>query len=91
MSRSKRAPVLSVGANLEPNGFLVDTGLRKIQESLPEPTKEQLLEARRPALDYNHSLGITSRFDPLAEESVLETYRQLAERGELTGQVVACP
>jgi predicted amidohydrolase YtcJ len=80
-----------VGANLEPNGFLVDAGLRKIQESLPEPTKEQLLEGGRAALDYNHSLGITSWLDPLADESVLETYRQLAEHGKLTAHVVAFP
>ena len=80
-----------VDADLEPNGFLVDAGLRKIQENLPEPTKEQLLEGGRAALDYNHSLGITSWLDPLADESVLETYRQLAERGELTAHVVAFP
>jgi len=80
-----------VDADLEPNGFLVDAGLRKIQEKLPEPTKEQLLEGGRAALDYNHSLGITSWLDPLADESVLETYRQLAEHGELTAHVVAFP
>jgi predicted amidohydrolase YtcJ len=80
-----------VDADLEPNGFLVDAGLRKIQENLPEHTKEQLLEGGRAALDYNHSLGITSWLDPLADESVLETYRQLAEHGELTAHVVAFP
>jgi len=80
-----------VDSVLEPNGFLVDAGLRKIQENLPEPTKEQLLEGGRAALDYNHSLGITSWLDPLADESVLQTYRQLAEHGELTAHVVALP
>ena len=80
-----------VNSKLEPNGFLVDAGLRKVQENLPEPTKEQLLEGGRAAVQYNHSLGITSWLDPLADESVLETYRQLAERGELTAHVVAFP
>jgi predicted amidohydrolase YtcJ len=80
-----------VGADLEPNGFLVDAGLRKVQESLPEPTKEQFIEGGRAALQYNHSLGITSWLDPLADESVLETYRQLANHGELTAHVVAFP
>jgi predicted amidohydrolase YtcJ len=80
-----------VDSKLEPNGFLVDAGLRKVQENLPEPTKEQLLEGGRAAVQYNHSLGITSWLDPLADESVLETYRQLAERGELTAHVVAFP
>ena len=80
-----------VDSKLEPNGFLVDAGLRKVRENLPEPTKEQLLEGGRAAVQYNHSLGITSWLDPLADESVLETYRQLAERGELTAHVVAFP
>ena len=80
-----------LGADLEPTGFLVDAGLRKIQEILPAPTKEKLLEAGRAALQYNHSLGITSWLDPLVDESVLETYRQLAQRGELTAHVVAFP
>jgi len=80
-----------VGSDQEPNGFLVDTGLRKVQEILPEPSKQQLLEAGRAAIQYNHSLGITSWLDPLADESVLETYRQLAEQGELMAHVVAFP
>jgi predicted amidohydrolase YtcJ len=80
-----------LGPDGEPNGFLVDAGLGKIQGSLPAPTKEQLLEAGRAALQYNHSLGITSWLDPLADESVLATYRQLAEHGELTAHVVAFP
>ena len=80
-----------VDSDQEPNGFLVDAGLRKVQESLPEPSKEQLLEGGRAAVQYNHSLGITSWLDPLADESVLETYRQLAEHGELIAHVVAFP
>jgi predicted amidohydrolase YtcJ len=84
-------PYYGVDSNLEPNGFLVDAGLRKVQENLPGPTKEQLLEGGRAAIQYNHSLGITSWLDPLADESVLETYRQLADHGELTAHVVAFP
>jgi predicted amidohydrolase YtcJ len=78
-----------LGPDGEPNGFLVDAGLGNIQKQLPEPTKEQLLKAGHAALQYNHSLGITSWLDPLADESVLATYRQLAERGELTAHVAA--
>jgi len=80
-----------LGADLEPNGFVVDAGKRKIEESLPVPTKEQLLEAGRAAIQYNHSLGITSWLDPLVDEPTLEIYRQLSERGELTAHVVAFP
>jgi predicted amidohydrolase YtcJ len=74
-------------SNLEPNGFVVDAGHRKLQAVVPQPTKEQLLEAGRAAIRYNHSLGITSWLDPIADESVLASYRQLAERGELTAHV----
>ena len=74
-------------SNLEPNGFVVDAGHRKLQAVVPQPTKEQLLEAGRAAVRYNHGLGITSWVDPIADESVLSSYRQLAERGELTAHV----
>jgi predicted amidohydrolase YtcJ len=74
-------------SNLEPNGFVVDAGHRKLQAVVPQPTKEQLLEAGRAAVRYNHSLGITSWVDPIADESVLSAYRQLAERSELTAHV----
>jgi predicted amidohydrolase YtcJ len=76
-----------VDAGLEPNGFGVDAGLRKLQAVLPKPSKERLLEAGRAALQYNHSLGITSWVDPIVDESALTSYRQLADRGELTAHV----
>jgi predicted amidohydrolase YtcJ len=78
-------------ADLEPNGFGVDAGLKKIEAILPAPAKEQLLEAGRAALHYNHSLGITAWLDAIAGPSTLATYRSLSERGELTAHVVALP
>jgi predicted amidohydrolase YtcJ len=75
------------GPGSEPNGFVVDDGLRKLQAVVPKPTKERLLEAGRAALQYTHSLGITSWVDPIVDESALTSYRQLAERGELTAHV----
>ena len=74
-------------SNLDPNGFVVDAGLRKVQAHLPPPTSDQLLAAGHAALQYNHSLGITSWLDPIVDESTLATYRKLAERGELTAHV----
>ena len=76
-----------VGAGSEPNGFVVDDGLRKLQAVVPKPTRERLLEAGRAAVRYNHSLGITSWLDPIVDESGLTAYRQLAEHGELTAHV----
>jgi predicted amidohydrolase YtcJ len=75
----------------QPNGFLVDAGMEKIEPLLPEPTPEQLRAAGRAALQYNYSLGITAWLDPLASDYVLQAYKLLAEKGELTSQVVAFP
>jgi predicted amidohydrolase YtcJ len=80
-----------VGHDLEPNGFAVDSGLSKIRTVVPEPTKEQWLEGGRAAVQYLHSLGITAWLDAVANEPVLSTYKNLAERGELTAHVAAFP
>jgi predicted amidohydrolase YtcJ len=75
----------------EPNGFLVDAGEEKVDALLPAFSDEQLLAAGRAALEYNYSLGITAWLDPLAADYVLRAYKLLADRGELTSQVVAFP
>ncbi len=75
----------------QPNGFLVDAGLEKIEPLLPQPTPETLLAAARAALQYNYSLGITAWLDPLASDNVLRAYKLLADHGELTSQIVAFP
>ncbi len=77
--------------DLQPNGFLVDAGMEKIEPLLPAPSDDELLAAGRAALEYNYSLGITAWLDPLASDYVLRAYKMLAERGELTSQVVAFP
>lgn len=80
-----------VDKDLQPNGFLVDAGTEKIEPLLPQPTTDRLLAAGRAALAYEYSLGITAWLDPLASDYVLKTYKLLAERGELTSEVVAFP
>jgi predicted amidohydrolase YtcJ len=80
-----------VDKDMQPNGFLVDAGTEKIEPLLPQPTPDTLLVAGRAALQYNYSLGITAWLDPLATDSVLQAYKLLADRGELTSQVVAFP
>ena len=80
-----------VGKDLQPNGFLVDAGMEKIEPLLPQYTAEDLLAGGRAALQYNYSLGITAWLDPLASDYVLKAYKMLADRGELTSQVVAFP
>jgi len=77
--------------DMQPNGFLVDAGMEKIEPLLPEPTADRLLAAGRAALQYNYSLGITAWLDPLAADYVLQAYKLLADEGALTSQVVAFP
>jgi predicted amidohydrolase YtcJ len=75
----------------EPNGFLVDAGMEKIEPLLPSPTPDRLLAAARAALQYNYSLGITAWLDPLASDNVLLAYKMLSDHGELTSEIVAFP
>ncbi len=77
--------------NMQPNGFLVDAGLERIEPLVPPHSREDLLAAARAALQYNYSLGITAWLDPLASAYVLQAYKMLADHGELTSEVVAFP
>ena len=77
--------------DMQPNGFLVDAGVEKIEPLLPPRTPADLLAAGRAALEYNYSLGITAWLDPLASDDVLQAYKLLADHGELISQVVAFP
>ncbi len=80
-----------VGKDFQPNGFLVDFGVEKVEVLLPKPSDDRLLAAGRAALRYNYSLGITAWLDPLADPDVLRTYKLLADHGELTSQIAAFP
>ncbi len=75
----------------QPNGFLVDAGLSKIEALLPKPTPDKLLSAARAAFEYNYSLGITAWLDPLASDQVLSAYKLLADHGELNSEIAAFP
>ena len=79
------------GADFEPNGFLVDAGIEKVNEMVPEPTQERMLAAGRAAVRYMHELGITAWLDAEASAAILASYRGLAERGELNSHVAALP
>jgi predicted amidohydrolase YtcJ len=80
-----------VDEEMRPNGFLVDAGTEKIEPLLPAASADELLAAGRAAVQYNYSLGITAWLDPLASDYVLRAYKMLADRGELTSEVVAFP
>lgn len=76
-------------AALEPNGFAVDAGRNLIDKQVPEPDARKTLAGAEAALNYLHSLGITSWLDPLVDESRLAAYRDLAAAGKLTAHVAA--
>jgi predicted amidohydrolase YtcJ len=80
-----------IGKDSEPNGFLVDAGMEKITPLIPKLSDARMLAAARAALQYNYSLGITAWLDPLASDSVLQSYKQLADYGELTSEIAAFP
>jgi hypothetical protein len=80
-----------VDKDMQPNGFLVDAGMHKVEALLPLPTPEQLLAAGRAAVEYNYSLGITAWLDPLASDEVLRAYKSLADHGELNSEIAAFP
>ena len=79
------------GQDFEPNGFLVDAGVDKVDEVVPKPSSERMLSAGRAAVQYMHGLGITAWLDAAASDAILVTYQKLAESGELNSHVVALP
>ncbi|MBZ5720234.1 MAG: amidohydrolase [Acidobacteriia bacterium] len=86
-------------SDLAPNGFVVDASMDKVDAPLPDFSPEQLLQAGRAAIGYNHTLGITAWLEPsdaslpLAtyRRDILMVYRSLSERGEMTVHVAAFP
>lgn len=79
------------GPDLEPNGFLVDAGVDRINRVVPKPSKERMLAAGRAAVEYMHGLGITAWLDAAASGEILATYRSLAESAALNSHVAALP
>jgi len=92
------------GANEEPNGFVVDAGLTKLDRSLPPATPETMLAAGRAAVHYMNALGITAWLDAavsgvvggavpasVQEPGFIPVYEALGRHGELTAHVVAYP
>lgn len=79
------------GPDFEPNGFLVDAGVDKVDAVVPKPSPQRMLSAGRAAVQYMHGLGITAWLDAEASDAILTTYEKLAESGELNSHVAALP
>ena len=77
--------------DLTPNGFGVDEGLDIVKKKIPPVDAAKNLAGARAAVEYLHSIGITSWLDPLTDEATLTAYRDLAAAGGLTAHVAAFP
>lgn len=72
-----------------PSGTLHEGAMNLVGSLVPPTTAGDLEEALRLAQRRLHALGITAWQDAWVTPDVLEAYRALAERGELTARVVA--
>ena len=71
----------------EATGTLRETAQALVSDLLPETTPEDDVAALRAALQFMHSLGITSFVDAAVGEQHWRAYRSLAEAGELQARV----
>jgi hypothetical protein len=74
-----------------PNGFAVDEGLAIVEAQIPPVDAQKSAAGAKAAVEYLHSLGITSWLDPWVDESTLGAYRDLAAAGGLSAHVAALP
>lgn len=74
-----------------PNGFAVDEGLAIVEAQIPPVDAQKSAAGAKAAVEYLHSLGITSWLDPWVDESTLTAYRDLASAGGLSAHVAALP
>jgi predicted amidohydrolase YtcJ len=80
-------------SNDEPNGFVSESGYRKISAVLP--TDIDYHKAGEKAMEYNNGYGITAWLDPTAgnvgkkTQEYLDTYAWLIGSGKLTAHIAA--
>lgn len=71
-----------------PQGTLHEGAMNLVAHLLPEATEDEWLEGARIGQAELHRLGITAWQEASGRLGNMGAYRQLAERGELTGRVV---
>jgi predicted amidohydrolase YtcJ len=71
-----------------PSGTLHEGAMEAVARLIPAPSPSEREEALRFAQGYLHRLGITAWHDASVTAGDIETYRALADRGELTARVV---
>jgi predicted amidohydrolase YtcJ len=100
---AEKQKFFGVGAEFNPNGFVVDFGKNMIDQSLSKPSPEMMLAAGGAGVHYMNSVGITGWLDAAAvgdpsgaaleanDSGTLPIYQELAKRGMLTAHVAAYP
>jgi predicted amidohydrolase YtcJ len=82
------------GEDKEPNGFITESGQRKIDAVLPQ-NETDYEKATEKALEYNNAFGITAWLDPSSGSTtwrtarILEAYANMAQQKKLTAHVAA--
>jgi predicted amidohydrolase YtcJ len=72
-----------------PSGVLVDRAMDLIERVLPQPSDAERIDALKAALAHMNSVGLTSAGDAGVSAKIVELYRELADRGELTVRIYA--
>ncbi|MCU0646078.1 MAG: amidohydrolase, partial [bacterium] len=72
----------------EPTGILTDNAQSFVGAFIPSPTREQLKQAIKTAIEHANSLGVTSIQDN-SSSADLEVYQELFKAGELTLRINA--
>ncbi|HJQ32135.1 MAG TPA: amidohydrolase [Pyrinomonadaceae bacterium] len=75
------------GASGEPTGILKETAAGLVTRAVPEPTREEKLEAIARALAEARRYGITSVQDSISGYDTLALYRELLAQDKLTVRV----
>ena len=74
----------------EPSGTLHEGAMELVRMLLPETTTQELADGIELAQAYLHRFGISAWQDAWVAPADMKAYRMVAERGRLTGRVVAC-
>jgi len=89
-TKDPEAGIIERDGNGEPTGLLRESARNLVFRFIPQPTAAQNLAALRSSSKLLLSMGVVGFTDAMAFEPDLETYRTLAERGELHQSVRAC-
>jgi hypothetical protein len=73
----------------EPTGTLREGAAGLVERHIPEPTAEDYLEGLRKGMALANRFGITAIIDAGVDNKILEAYRELDRRNELTVRVLA--